>query len=59
MWRWVRLLALAAPARTYYDFLLSSLRQSGLPVSALAAWTRRFTSGDPAMQQALLELTQP
>ena len=58
-WRWLRLLALAAPARTDYDFLLSSLRLSGLPASALAAWTRRFTSGGPAMQQALLELTQP
>ena len=59
MWRWLRLLALAAPARTDYAFLLSSLHQSGLPDSTLPAWARCFTGGGAAMQQALLELTQP
>ena len=59
MWRWLRPLALAAPARPDYDFLLNSLRQSGVPGSALAAWLGRYASGGPARQQARRELTQP
>ena len=59
VWRWLRAVAQSAPPRTDYDFLLGSLRQSGLSETAVTTWASRYASGGPAMQQALLELTAP
>ena len=58
MWRWLQAVVQSAAPRTDHAFLLRSLRQSGLSEQAVAAWARRYTDG-PAMQQALLELTDP
>ena len=59
VWRWLRAVAQSTAPRTDHAFLLRSLRQSGLSEKTVAAWARRYTSGGPAMQQALLELTNP
>ena len=59
VWRWLRAVAQSATPRTDHEFLLRSLRQSGLSENAITTWAGRYTSGGPAMQQALLELTEP
>lgn len=59
MWRWLRTVLQSPTPRTDYEFLLQSLRQSGLSEAAVTAWVTRYTGGGPTMKQALLELTNP
>ncbi len=58
-WRWLRTVVQSPVPHTDYAFLLRSLRQSGLSEAAVTAWVTRYTSGGPAMKQALLEVATP
>jgi hypothetical protein len=59
LWRWLRTVVQAPTPHTDYAFLLRSLRQSGLSEAAVTSWVTRYTSGGPAMKQALLEVATP